>query len=126
MANMANMANNKAPVLTSVHPFSRRCTHFHVVCSPLCSYPGKKMANMANNSDFYEKCYRKLYKQVQVLSRHHATLLRLHVSTEVAFVCLIVAVRTLFHFAWLKPTPFPLFTFDLSKKTFLLKTTLSI
>ena len=59
------------------------------------------MANMTNNSNFYEKCYQRLYKQVQALSRHHAARLRLQVSTEVTFVCLIVAVRTLFHFAWL-------------------------
>ena len=56
---------------------------------------------MANNYEFYEKCYRKLYKQVKLLSNLLAALLRLHVSTEVTFVCLIVAVRTLFLFAWL-------------------------
>ena len=59
------------------------------------------MANMANNYEFYEKCYRKLYKQVKLLSPRHAALLRLHVSTEVTFVCRVVAVRTLFLFAWL-------------------------
>ena len=83
------------------------------------------MANMANNYEFYEKCYRKLYKQVKLLSPRHAALLRLHVSTEVTFVTLIVAVRTLFHFTWLKPTPFLLFTLDLSKKTLVLSTTTS-
>ena len=83
------------------------------------------MANIANNYEFYEKCYRKLYKQVKLLSNLLATLLRLQVSTEVTFVCLIVAVRTLFQFAWLKPTPFLLFTLDLSKKTLLLTTTIS-
>ena len=36
-----------------------------------------------------------------MLSRLHATLLRLHVSTEVIFVCRVVAVRTLLHFGWL-------------------------
>ena len=61
-----------------------------------------------------------------MLSSLHATLLRLHVSTEVTFVCIIVAVRALLHFGWLKPTPFLLFTFALSKKTFLLNPTLII
>ena len=75
------------------------------------------MANMANNYEFYEKCYRKLYKQVKLLSPLLAALLRLHVSTEVTFVRRVVAVRTLFPFVWLKPTPFLLFTLYLSKKT---------
>ena len=56
---------------------------------------------MMNNYEFYEKCYRKLYKQVKLLSLLNATLLRLQVSTEVTFVCRVVAVRTLFPFAWL-------------------------
>ena len=56
---------------------------------------------MANNYEFYEKCYRKLYKQVKLLSPRHAALLRLHVPTEVTFVTRILAVRTLFYFAWL-------------------------
>ena len=59
------------------------------------------MANMANNYEFYEKCYRKLYKQVKLLSPLLAALLRLHVPTEVTFVTRILAVRTFFHFAWL-------------------------
>ena len=75
------------------------------------------MANMANNYEFYEKCYRKLYKQVKLLSLLNATLLRLQVSTEVTFVCHVVAVRTLFQFSWFKSTPFLLFTLYLSKKT---------
>ena len=60
-----------------------------------------KWANIENNFEFYEKCYQRLYKQVKLLSPLHAALLRLQVSTEVTFVCLIVAVRTLFQFAWL-------------------------
>ena len=120
---MANMANNKVS------------THFYVgvpiftsFVRHLCSYPQKKMANMANmanNYEFYEKCYRKLYKQVKLLSPLPAALLRLHVSMEVTFVCRVVAVRTLFQFSWFKSTPFLLFTLYLSKKTQLLSTTIS-
>ena len=113
MAKWANIANNKV-----MYPFSHRCTHSGVGCSSLCSYPEKKMAkwaNIENNYEFYEKCYQRLYKQVKLLSPLHAALLRLQVSTEVTFVCLIVAVRTLFHFAWLKPTPF-LFSLSIFRK----------